>query len=256
MNAEHTRCPIRVVGYACLAPSGNNIVGTPKTGTVADIKLSTHIPDRKSIKLMTRSVQLGVAATTMAVTSFPEWETIPSERRGFFVGAAPQLGDPSDLQAAISAAYAQERFSVARFGEQAMGLIHPLWLVRGLSNNVLGFASAFFDMQGVNMNYCNGVEGGFTALSEGVYALLEHKADVVVAGGADCLIGGEALAGLPCSEGAAFVVMTRDPENADFHLSKKDLEPYVEGLGMLGAATWPIGLVRKLIAKSTVETQL
>ena len=249
MSPAFSNGPIRVVGYACLAPSGNNVVGEPRTGAVSDIKLRSHIPDRKSIKLMTRSVQLGVAATTMAVRSFEDWDNTRPERRGFFVGAAPQLGDPSDLQAAVAAAYDNDEFSVTRFGEHAMGLIHPLWLVRGLSNNVLGFASAVFDMQGINMNYCNGADGGFTALSEGIYALLENKADVVVAGGADCLIGGEAVAGVPCSEGAAFVVMIRDPDAEPFSLSKIDLEPHVEGLGMMGAATWPIALVRQLIAK-------
>ncbi|MGC6507447.1 MAG: hypothetical protein ACON4U_03480 [Myxococcota bacterium] len=250
MSSFHIDCPIRVVGYACLSPSGNNILGEPKTGAVTGLKLRSHIPDRKSVKLMTRSVQLGVAATSIAVGSFSNWSQYRPERRGFFVGAAPQLGDPSDLQAAISAAHDNGVFSVRQFGEHAMGLIHPLWLVRGLSNNVLGFASAFFDMQGVNMNYCNGADGGYTALSEGIFALLENRADVVVAGGADSLIGGEAVAGASCSEGAAFVVMIKDPNAKSFKLSKSDLKPYVDGLGMLGAATWPIAFVRQLIAKA------
>ena len=170
---------------------------------------------------MTRSVQLLVAATSIAVRSFEGWANIRPERRGFFVGAAPQLGDPSDLQAAVAAAHDNGSFSVSQSGAHAMGLIHPLWLVRGLSNNVLGFASAFFDMQGVNMDYCNGADGGYTALSEGIFALLEDKADVVVAGGADSLIGGEAVAGGPCSEGAAFVVMVKDPSAQPFVCPKR-----------------------------------
>ena len=46
--------------------------------------------------------------------------------------------------------------------------------------------------------------------------------------------------------------MVKDPSAQPFVLSKADLEPYSEGLGMLGAATWPIALVRQLIAKAHV----
>jgi hypothetical protein len=240
--------PVRVAGYGCLAPSGINILGKPKTGAIPPIKLRPFIPDRKSIKLMTRSVQLGVSATTMAVSMVDHWNDVPPHRRGFFVGASPQMGDPDDLGPAISEATTNGQFSISDFGTKGIGLIHPLWLVRGLSNNVLGFASAFNDTQGVNMSYCNGAEGGFEALIEGVHALLENRADIVIAGGADCLLGGDILAGEPCSEGAAFVVLERSSTEKNI-FSKSEMEPFSKNLGALGAATWPIAFVRKLIAK-------
>ena len=54
--------------------------------------------------------------------------------------------------------------------------------MRGLSNNVLGFACAYWDIQGVNGNHCEGRVSGAAAVVEGARAIIEGRADVVVAG--------------------------------------------------------------------------
>ena len=162
-------------------------------------------------------------------------------RRALFVGASPLTGDPDDLQPALEVAMTDGEFSMSRFAEHGYPLIHPLWLLRGLSNNVLGFASAAFDLQGVNANYCDGARGGWTAIVEGARAVAEGRADLAIAGGADSFVGAEAFfAGRSCGEGAAFIVFApADPGAPPLVLDQDALDTEEAELGMLGAATWP-----------------
>lgn len=240
------------VGLLCPAGVGADAAATGRPGPVPGFRARAYISDRKSLKLMTRSVQLGVSAVNLALAELPGWQEIPPPRRGIFVGASPQPGDPDALRPALEAAQdADGVFDLGAFARAGIPLIHPLWLVRGLSNNVIGFASAVNDLQGVNANWCDGAAGGWTALLEGVRAVAEGRADLAVAGGADALVEAESLlAGRACGEGAAFVVLVPgQPGAADTVL---DLRPGgfgsdEENLGYIGAATWPVAVARRLV---------
>ena len=248
---------VGVVGIGLICPAGIGVEGASggRPGEVPGFRARAYVPDRKSLKLMTRAVQLGMSAVRLALAEGPvedDWQAFPPERRGMFVGASPQAGDPDDLRAALDAAWVDgDRFDLGRFATDGIPLIHPLWLVRGLSNNVLGFASANFDIQGVNMNYCDGEQGGWNALVEGALAVAEGRADVVLAGGADALVAAEPLlGGRRCGEGAAFVLfraLSERPAGCPvIPLERAILSADEEDLGYLGAATWPVAYTRHL----------
>ena len=240
--------PVRVagVGLLCSAGLGPEGTGDGAPGPVPGFRARSYIQDRKRIKLMTRPVQLGVSAAELAVRASAA--PLPSPgRRAMYVGASPQAGDERDLQPALREASRDGGFSLARFAAEGIPLIHPLWLVRGLSNNVLGFASAIHDVQGVNASYCDGAEGGWTALVEAARAVSEGRADWALAGGADSLAGAEAVLGHPGGDGAGFVVLVPGDEPTAAWPARGELAAEVEGLGDLGAATWPVGLARRLL---------
>lgn len=241
-----------ITGVGLLCPAGVGAEGARggRPGEVPGFRARAYIRDRKSIKLMSRAVQLGVSAVCLALSDAGGAEDVPPHRRGMFVGASPNPGDPDDLRPAIEVALdAGGHFDIGRFASQGIGLIHPLWLVRGLSNNVLGFGSATFDLQGVNANWCDGEEGGWTALVEGARAVAEERADLVVAGGSDSLVGAEPLfPGRKCGEGAAFVVLRPAGRGGvPFPFDRSALDPEEHDLGYLGAATWPVALGRALL---------
>ena len=245
---------MRVAGLGLLCPAGVGPEGATggRPGPVPGFRARAYIQDRKSLKLMTRSVQLGVSAVNIALAEAEGWDEVPPPRRGIFVGASPQPGDPDALRPALEAAQDGDgRFDLAAFASDGIPLIHPLWLVRGLSNNVIGFASAVNDIQGVNANWCDGAEGGWTALLDGARAVAEGRADLVVAGGADALVEAEALlAGRACGEGAAFLVLVPgSPGSGDrvVELDTRRFEPDEPKLGFLGAATWPVAVARALL---------
>ena len=86
-------------------------------------------------------------------------------------------------------------------------------------------------------------------------AVAEGRADLVVAGASDSLVQvASLLGGVRCGEGAAFVVFRAiDPSDAvaleeTQVLANREtlmLEPHL--LGELGAATFPVSLVRQLL---------
>jgi hypothetical protein len=244
-------CPggrsVRVAGASLLCPAGIGVDGLAagSPGPVPGFRARRFIADRKRIKLMTRPVQLGVSAVGLAVQAAAAAPLPPAPRRGMFVGASPQAGDERDLEPALREASVDGVFSLGRFAREGIPLIHPLWLVRGLSNNVLGFASAIHDVQGVNASYCDGPLGGWTALVEGARAIAEGRADWVIAGGSDALAGADAVLGHPGGDGAAFVVLVPGDGPSRPLGDPAQMGDASASLGDLGAATWPVAWVRE-----------
>ncbi len=244
--------PVVIAGIGLLCPAGVGAQGAMggRPGEVPGFRAHAYIEDRKKLKLMGRAVQLGVSAIRLALSEAPGWEEVPPERRAMYIGATPQAGDAEDLRPALEAATSPEgQFSLGAFASRGYPLIHPLWLVKGLSNNILGFASAIHDFQGTNSNYCDDEEGGWTAVVEGARAVAEGRADVAVAGGADALAEAEALfGGRRCGEGAAFFVFRpARPGERPLTLDRERLDTEEALLGYLGAATWPVVLARRVL---------
>ncbi|MGB0640343.1 MAG: hypothetical protein ACPGTU_13460 [Myxococcota bacterium] len=245
--------PVTITGCGLLSPAGIGAdgLGSVLGGSVPGFRARNYIADRKSLKLMTKGVQLGVSAIQLALDDDGSWSEIPPHRRGLFVGASPQPGDPDALIPALEASIGPDGFDMNRYATQGYPLIHPLWLVRGLSNNIIGFASAIHDLQGVNMNYCDGVAGGWNALREGALAVAEGRADLVVAGGADAWAGAEGLLnGAACADGAGFVVFRPGTPDVLGDLSKVPGADERESLGFMGAATGPVAYCRRWMHRS------
>ncbi len=207
-----------------------------------------HLPEKKHAKLMSRSVQLGVAALKQAVERCAPWADCPPERRGLFAGASPGGGDTTEMLPALEASVVDGAFSLRAFGERGIPLVPPLWLVRGLSNNVVGYGSSYFDIRGPNATRCDGRHAGLSAVADGIAAVAEGRCDLAACGASESLtwftgapIGmGEvgAFVILAAAEGASITSRTwRDPA---VHLEVPDVE--------YGAATGLIELVRRLQA--------
>ncbi len=241
---------VAAIGLLCPAGVGEEGARGGRPGEVPGFRARAYVKNRKNLKLMSRAVKLGVSGIRLALAQLPDWEEIPPERRGMFVGSTPLGGEIGDLSPALDvSADDQGRVDLQAFATQGYPLIHPLWLVKGLSNNVLGFASAAHNFQGVNGNYCDGVSSGAHALREGWAAIAEGRADLVVAGAADSLVGLEALIpGHKAGEGAAFFVLC-SPERAPqgsllLRRGEGGLEAEESKLGYLGAAGEVVGLAR------------
>lgn len=156
---------------------------------VETFKANAYVKQRKNLKLMSRSVRLGLGAIRLATDQYGlESAQIDPDRLGVVVGAGVALGQSRDLIAGIKQSFVNDTFSSEKFGEVGMRAINPLWLLKGLSNNVLGFATAELDARGFNQNYCNSGIAGLQAIGEAFWALRERRADVLVAGGSDSAV--------------------------------------------------------------------
>lgn len=241
------------IGLVCSGGLGREGAIGGQSGKVPGFRARDHVADRKMIKVMTRSVQLGVAAIQQALDGFAEIDRIPAPQRAMFVGTTPLGGPAKDLLPALEVSTnADGVLSMEDFSSKGYARIHPLWLIRGLSNNILGLAAAIHDFQGVNANYCSGESSGVLALVEAYWAIAEGRAEVAVAGGADAMVDfSEQWMNRPGGEGAAFFVL-RPASPADSWTVKishnpNPSEPLVcsdDSLGYLGAAGDVVALAR------------
>ncbi len=241
---------VSIVAAAAFGPRGIE-VGAPgqvrQVSEGSDLRvpgfeaLKWGVP-RKHIKTMTRAVQLGLAAASAAMEAWPQHRELAPSRRGMYVGGSPQAGEAEDMLPALDAVRAAGGYSLGTFATAGIPLIPPLWLVKGLSNNILGYAAAQWDLQGDNGNWCDGRLGGAVALANAVQAIAEGRVDLALAGGADVLVGAEALLGRPGSEAAAFLVLV--PGEGVTAGPPEEAGGEEEG-GELGAALYPLTLARR-----------
>jgi len=241
---------IHGIGLLCGAGIGAEGAIGGRRSEVPGFRARAYVVNRKNLKLMSRAVKLGVSAIRLAVSEAEGWEEVAPNRRGMFVGSTPLGGEMEDLVPALEVATDGEgNLDLGLFAEKGYDLIHPLWLVKGLSNNVLGFASADYDFQGVNANYCDGDPSGLHAVCEGIHAVAEGRADFVLAGASDAWIGFDPLlGGRRCGEGAAFFALR--PEPGPWRLERgqgPELPDEETELGYLGATAFPVALARALL---------
>ncbi|MBU1900171.1 hypothetical protein KKB55_20710, partial [Myxococcota bacterium] len=176
-------------GHTAAAPvTGFDVTPFPCAlgAEVTGFKASNWVAQRKNLKLMTPAVRYGIAAVKRAYAD-AALKGVDPDRLGLLVGNGAAFGDTVDLIPALEAGFEGGGFSSARFAS-AQKLINPLWLIKGLSNNVLGFASAELDARGFNQNYCNSAVGGLQAIGEAAWALMEGRAAALIAGGADSAV--------------------------------------------------------------------
>lgn len=245
---------ISIVGVGLFSPAGVGTEGASggRPGEVPGFRARAYVEDRKSLKLMSRAVKLGVSGVRLALANSPGWEEVTPERRAMYVGTTPLGGENEDLLPALEVSTETDgAFSLNRFAGEGYRLIHPLWLVKGLSNNILGFACATHDFQGTNACYCQGRGSGLLAVYEGCMAVAENRADLAVVGGADSWLSAESLlAGRRMGEGAAFFVVRPRQPGDSWHVNfepGEDPPDEEHFLGVLGAARGPVGLARLLL---------
>jgi 3-oxoacyl-[acyl-carrier-protein] synthase II len=157
------------------------VVGAPVTG----FSPRAHL-DAKSLRLMAPAVAFGVAGAQLAMSdsTFAPGSLAP-DRFGVFMGSRGHSSDRQDLMTAVRRASEDGSFSLATFGTAGLPLVHPMWLLKGLANNVLYFVSLKYNAQGMNNNISMGGVGATMAIGEAFEAIQRGYLDAAIAGGYD-----------------------------------------------------------------------
>jgi len=156
---------------------------------VPDFDVQQFIPPqhRKSLKIMSRAMRFGVAASTLAVRdSGLELDRENPERVGVVMGTglvpmdlpevAPLLAESCD---------ADGRLAVDRLGQLGHGALFPLWLLKYLPNMFAAHISMAHNAQGPNSTITTACAAGTQAVGEAFRLIQRDDADIMLAGGAD-----------------------------------------------------------------------
>ncbi len=170
------------VGYLRAFSSEN--LPSKLAAEILDFDPIRYISNPKLLKVMSRDIQLGVAAASLAMQDAglaAGW--FNPDRLGVSFGAGRISTTPNELADAVeSCTGAGQSFDYARFDESAIGQISPLWLLRQLPNMPACHISIQFDARGPNNTITCRESSALLALAEAV--------GVIQRGAADCMIVG------------------------------------------------------------------
>lgn len=139
---------------------------------------------RKSLKVMNRETQLGVAAAHRALqdSSLLQGAYDP-ERISVCFGASYVSMLPQDFMPGIEACSNDGAFDLDEWGEQGIPQVHPLWILTCLPNMPACHIAILNDLRGANNSITQGAAATNLAVAEATRAIADGAADAVLVGG-------------------------------------------------------------------------
>jgi len=145
---------------------------------------------RKSLLIMARTIQLGVAASKLALDDSRIDKTkLDPKRFGVEFGAgliATELDELAD--AALLSASVGKKVDLDKWGSASMEAIPPKWMLKYLPNMPACHVSIFHDAQGPNNTITENDVASLLALGEAHRILARDQADFFIVGGAESRI--------------------------------------------------------------------
>ena len=177
-------------GRSALAPIAawdSSAMVHPLGGEVRDFDPRRLVADRKAHKLIRRTDLLGLYAAGRAIEQSrlvahrdalaPGEADEFNDRTGVFVGSGgSSYGDQYDFLPLL----ARSAGELPAFGRDLASTVSPMWLLRGLPNNVLCHAGISYGFKGANACIANHSTSGALALLEAAEALRNEHADRAV----------------------------------------------------------------------------
>ncbi len=142
---------------------------------------------RKSIKVMCREIQFGVASASLAIeNSKLDLDNINHERFGVGFGANLMFSPPQVLKDAawtcVSTDDPSFSFQYEDWGGKGLRSLEPLWLLRYLPNMPACHIGIYADARGPSNSITLNEASGNLAVSEAYHVIQRDLADVMIAG--------------------------------------------------------------------------
>ena len=171
-------------GISELTAFDNSTCPCKLAGQVNDFEPKQYVRPRKSLKVMSRDIQLGFAAADMAVSDsgLKDAEVDP-ESMGVIFGADLMYCDIDELLDPMRSCVVDGHFQFARWGSHALSEMYPLWLLKYLPNMPACHIGIAHDARGPNNSITLGDVSSLQAITEAVRVIQRNQADVIIAGG-------------------------------------------------------------------------
>jgi 3-oxoacyl-[acyl-carrier-protein] synthase II len=153
-----------------------------------DAKNFVDKKERKSLKVMARTIQLAVAAAQLALDDGRvDKQKLDPTRFGVEFGAGliaselPEIG----VAAQISANCQPGMVDLERWGKEGLECMPPLWMLKYLPNMLACHVSILHNAQGPNNSITQSEVSSLLALGEAFRIIGRNQADFFLVGGAD-----------------------------------------------------------------------
>jgi 3-oxoacyl-[acyl-carrier-protein] synthase II len=153
--------------------------------------------DRKSLRVMARTIQLAVAAAQMALDdSKVDKDKLDPTRFGVDFGACLIASELEELGTAAQASVncQPEAVDMDKWGAHGIPAIPPLWMLKYLPNMLACHVSILHNAQGPNNSITESDVASLLALGEAFRILGRDGADFFLVGGGECRLNPLSLA--------------------------------------------------------------
>lgn len=173
--------PISLIPYSA-APGG--IGAEVKELTDETAKTTWLKGQRKSFKVYSRDIQLGVLAAIIGIEhSSLKVEELAHERIGVEFGSNQMYSPPDVLQGGADAcADENHEFHFDRWGETGLHSMEPLWLLKYLPNMPSCHISILADARGPSNSLTLNEASGNASIGEAIRIMRRGQADVMITG--------------------------------------------------------------------------
>lgn len=158
--------------------------------------------EKKFLKVMSRDIQLGVSSASLAMNDSGILQgMIPSDRLGVVFGSGRISCSPQDFSQAVELCAEENEFNYTRWGEDSMGNVTPLWLLRRMPNMPAAHVSIAHKAEGPNNTITSRDSSALLALSEAINVIERGSADCMIVGACSSNINPIDIARLSLSKG-------------------------------------------------------
>lgn len=181
-SALHARSAIRPVEHLKL-----NGFDFKYAATIPEFDAKAYLENRKSLKLMSRTIQLAVAASRLALQdakiSVVEYDPT---RIGVTLGTGIINNDLDEMGIGFQNGLdANGHFSMTKFGQDGIRSLFPLWFLKYLPNMPACHVSILNQLRGPSNTITTSSAASAQAIGEAYRVIERGDADVMLAGGAD-----------------------------------------------------------------------
>jgi 3-oxoacyl-[acyl-carrier-protein] synthase II len=156
----------------------------PIGGVVDDFDPKQYVRPRKSLKVMSRDIQLGFAAADLAYVDAGLRATPPDpERLGVILGADMIPCELDEMVGVYQNCMVDGRFDFNRWGSAFIADLFPLWMLKYLPNMPACHIGIAQDARGPNNTLTLGEVSTLSAVSEAARVLDRGQADAIITGG-------------------------------------------------------------------------
>ena len=173
--------PISLIPYSA-APGG--IGAEVKELTDETAKTTWLKGQRKSFKVYSRDIQLGVLAAILGIEhSGLKVEALTHERIGVEFGSNQMYSPPDILQGGADACADENlNFQFDRWGATGIGAMEPLWLLKYLPNMPSCHISILADARGPSNSLTLNEASGNASIGEAIRIMRRGQADIMITG--------------------------------------------------------------------------
>ena len=139
---------------------------------------------KKSLRLMCREIQMGVAASQFAIAhSQLDLAQVDSSRIGTMFGCDYIVTEPFEFARGVHASLNEaEQFDFENWGDKGKPAVEPLWLLKYLPNMPASHVAIHNDLQGPSNSITMREASSNLAIAEATTTIRRGTADVIVAG--------------------------------------------------------------------------